>query len=97
MSGHVFSRADSNWHKQPNQTLALYAAGHRTPLLHIAPDRKYPNLWRIHALNGRVSDLANLSRAKDAGMACALSVLNQKADMSAPRSPPMRQIEKAGT
>jgi hypothetical protein len=39
-----------------------------TPLVRVEPDRTYPDLWRIVWPNGRVSDIVNLSRAKDAAM-----------------------------
>ena len=36
----------------------------------VRPDSQYPNMWRIHA-NGRVSDMVNLARAKDAALTWA--------------------------
>ena len=32
----------------------------------VAPDAKYPNMWRIHWPDRNPSDIVNLSRAKDA-------------------------------
>lgn len=32
----------------------------------IKPDAKWPNMWRVHLPNGQVSDMTNLTRAKDA-------------------------------
>lgn len=32
----------------------------------IKPDAKWPNMWRLHFPNGQVSDMANLTRARDA-------------------------------
>ena len=40
-----------------------------TPLVRAEPDRTYPDLWRIVWPDGRVSDIVNLTRAKDAAMA----------------------------
>lgn len=37
----------------------------------IVPDEKWPGMWRIRHPNGTLSDMANLSRAKDAAMALA--------------------------
>jgi hypothetical protein len=33
----------------------------------IKPDKKWSNMWRVHLPNGYVSDITNLTRAKDAG------------------------------
>jgi hypothetical protein len=35
--------------------------------LEVKPDAKYPQMWRIH-YQGKVSDMVNLSRAKDAAI-----------------------------
>ena len=35
--------------------------------LEVKPDAKYPQMWRIH-YQGKVSDMVNLSRAKDAAV-----------------------------
>jgi hypothetical protein len=32
----------------------------------IKPDAKWPNMWRLHFPNGQVSDMTNLTRARDA-------------------------------
>jgi hypothetical protein len=37
----------------------------------VRPDATWPQMWRVHAPDGRVSDMANLSRALDAGVAWA--------------------------
>lgn len=34
-------------------------------------DSKYPNMWRSQRADGRLSDMANLSWAKNAVLACA--------------------------
>jgi hypothetical protein len=34
-------------------------------------------MWRIRHLDGRLSDMVNLSRAKDAGMSHGLAILNR--------------------
>ena len=36
----------------------------------VRSDSRYPNMWRIHA-GGRVSDMVNLSRARDAAITWA--------------------------
>lgn len=51
--------------------LALHYGTRRKPLAHIVPDAKYPSMWRIKWPNGMLSDMVNLSRAKDAARANA--------------------------
>lgn len=34
----------------------------------VEPDGKWPGMWRIHSPNGRVSDMVNLSRARNAAL-----------------------------
>jgi hypothetical protein len=44
--------------------------GHaRTPLALVLPDLDWPGTWRIAWLDGRLSDIVNLARAKDAAEA----------------------------
>jgi hypothetical protein len=42
----------------------------------VEPDSKYPNLWRARLPSGQVSDMVNLTRAKDAAVCLALTELN---------------------
>jgi hypothetical protein len=54
---------------RPNQALALYYGTSRKPLAHVIPDPKYPGLmWRVAMPDGRVSEMVNLTRAKDIAM-----------------------------
>jgi hypothetical protein len=70
---------------------ALYLGARTAPLLCVVPDGDYPNMWRVKHPDGRLSDMANLSRAKDAGMALAQGELNQKTGPREPRrASPMR-------
>jgi hypothetical protein len=39
----------------------------------IRPDAKWPNMWRLHLSNGQVSDMVNLTRARDAARSFARS------------------------
>jgi hypothetical protein len=56
----------------------------------VVQDKKYPAMWRIDRLDGTLSDMVNLSRAKDAARGFALSVLNsadvKKAPMVTPQT-----------
>jgi hypothetical protein len=49
--------------------LALCYGSTRTPLVCIVPDARYPGMWRMAWPDGRLSDMANLSRIKDAAIA----------------------------
>jgi hypothetical protein len=42
----------------------------------VDPDSKYPNMWRVRLPSGHVSDMVNLTRAKDAAVCLALAELN---------------------
>src|SRR6267142_1542860 len=44
--------------------------GRRYTGVSIRPDFEWPGMWRVHQ-GDRVSDMTNLSRAKDAGITCA--------------------------
>jgi hypothetical protein len=37
----------------------------------VEPDTQWPHMWRIRTPDGRVSDMVNLTRAKDAALAWA--------------------------
>ena len=61
--------------------------GRSKPLLSVVPDATYSGMWRI-SHRGRLSDMANLTRAKDAGLTWALGDLNrgQESPVEAPYS-----------
>jgi len=37
----------------------------------VRPDTQWPSMWRVHGPDGRVSDIVNLTRAKDAAVTWA--------------------------
>jgi hypothetical protein len=41
----------------------------------VQPDARWPGMWRVH-YGGKVSDMLNLSRAKDTAASIALSELH---------------------
>ena len=61
---------------------------HDRKLAAVVQDKKYPTMWRVDRFDGTLSDMVNLTRAKDAARGFALSVLNsadvKKADRAAP-------------
>jgi hypothetical protein len=48
--------------------LRLYV-GKRLTGIAVIPDERWPGMWRAWTPDGRVSDIINMARAKDAGMA----------------------------
>jgi hypothetical protein len=55
----------------------LFAHGVKEPILSIVQDEKYPSMWRIKLKNGKLSDMVNRDRAKDAAESYALGELNE--------------------
>jgi hypothetical protein len=53
----------------------LLRAGRRL-LSAIEPDAEWPGMWRVRLPDGRLSDMANRTRAKDAAQLVALATLN---------------------
>jgi hypothetical protein len=51
--------------------VALYYGNARNPLAEIVPDSHWPGMWRVRWPDGAVSDMTNVSRAKDAAVAIA--------------------------
>lgn len=74
---------------------ALYYGHARQALAYVMPDPTWPGMFRMQLPDGQFSDLANLSRIKDAACATALKALNSKAQETAAAGPPARQIERA--
>ena len=67
-------------------------------LLRVVPDDRWANMWRVQWPDGRLSDMVNLSRAKDAAVAYAQRAGHHDArrykwrmDQSPTKAPPMRQ------
>jgi hypothetical protein len=43
----------------------------------LEPDLNWPGMWRVRLPDGHLTDMANLSRARDAAPSLALTVLNK--------------------
>jgi hypothetical protein len=54
----------------------------------IKPDAKWPNMWRVHLPNGQVSDMTNLTRARDAARSLSLGIMTCPAPPRRPRRDP---------
>ena len=69
----MYDRQDLIW--EGNQ-LRLFSGQGRV-LANIEPDLTWPRMWRVRLPDGYLTDMVNLSRAKDAAASLALGVLNQ--------------------
>jgi hypothetical protein len=67
---------DSNDLEWKDDCLRLRGKG--KPIMTIVPDAKYPSMWRVRLLDGRLTDMVNRTRAKDAAIAIALGILNDR-------------------
>ncbi len=82
-SGRIYGRDRLNWRRCPDGSLALHCEGIRDALVHVVPDAKHDDMWRIAHPDGCLSDMANLTRAKDAASGVALGILNRRAELEA--------------
>ena len=67
----VFSSNALNWKGD-----WLYNKSRR--LVRIVRDEKYPTMWRVQMPDGRLTDMVNRTRAKDAANSAALRILNDE-------------------
>jgi hypothetical protein len=88
--GHIFSRVDLNWRRGGEVWVVRYRS---RVLLQVVPDLTHSGMWRIRHPDGRLSDLVNLSRAKDAATSLAVGILN--ADKRRSVSSPMGVTDPA--
>jgi hypothetical protein len=73
----ITGRDRLNWRKD-GVRLLLFHGTDETPLAILEPDAKYPILYRIRHPDGHLSDIVNLTRAKDAACCFALRSLNSR-------------------
>ena len=50
----------------------------RRKILNVVRDSKHPSMWRVRLPDGRLSDMANRTWAKDAAASVACAILNRK-------------------
>src|SRR5262249_42774136 len=86
----VFGRRDLTWRRERDGSLVLCRAGSSAILARVVADHVYPSMWRVKMPSGKLSDMTNLTRAKDAAMSIVLSILNreQKVQETALEAPP---------
>jgi hypothetical protein len=56
----------------------LHRGGSKTPVIAVVPDKIYPTMWRIKHRDGKLSDMVNLTRARDAAITFAMNDYRQK-------------------
>jgi hypothetical protein len=84
---HTTSDMKLNWRPDGDGGLGLYWGRRTVPTLRVVPDAKYSGMWRVQWPDGRLSDMANLCRAKDAASRIALRLYAEHAS----EAPPIRQ------
>jgi hypothetical protein len=70
----VYSRRNLTWVRDGS---AWVVRNGRLELARVVPDEKHPGMWRVRCADGRLSDMANITWAKDAAATMALAVLNR--------------------
>jgi hypothetical protein len=71
------------------RSLRLYSGRGRV-LATVEPDKEWKGMWRVRMPDGHLTDMVNLTRAKDAAVSLALGVLNRR--VSPAEAPPMRSF-----
>ena len=69
----MYDRQDLMW---DGRQLRLFSS-RAVVLATIEPDQTWPGMWRVRLPDGYLTDMVNLSRAKDAAASLVLGVLNQ--------------------
>jgi hypothetical protein len=86
----IVGRDRLNW-RHADGRLFLFYRDNRNPLVTIEPDSKYPGMYRIRFPDGGLSDMVNLTRAKDAALAFALRSLNSVSQETPSDGPHVRE------
>jgi hypothetical protein len=95
-TGHIYGRNDFTWAEHPDGW-SLHAIGHRSAVVHVVPDGVWPGMWRVRHPDGQLSDMANLSWAKDGAIAVAMRLLDprKRGEQHARISSPLSETEQA--
>lgn len=82
------------WRKRSGD-LTLHVTNRNAAVLRVVPDKTYTGMWRVEFPDGAVSDMANVTRAKDAAIGHALATVNRPKTIprDGPTAPPMRASE----
>jgi hypothetical protein len=91
----ITGRDRLTWREDGVRPLLRHGSG-RSPLAVVEPDAKYPFLYRIRYPDGHLSDMVNLTRAKDAACWFALRSLNSSSQETLAGSQARRKAELGG-
>jgi hypothetical protein len=69
MAGRMFGHRDLQWRGN-----ALHLGQRK--LAEVIPDAKWAGMWRVRLPGGHLTDMVNISRARDAARSLALADLN---------------------
>jgi hypothetical protein len=83
------------WRHTTDRRLLLCHGGGRNPLVTVEQDSKYTGMYRIRFPDGGLSDMVNLTRAKNPALAFALQALNCEAQETPPDASYARQKRSA--
>jgi hypothetical protein len=94
----IVGRNNLTWGRD-SQSLAVHLGRDRDPLVIVVPDAIHPRMWRVQTFDGRLSDMTNLTRARDAAMSAALGLLNREQEGQEPPTgaPLVRRNKKSDT
>jgi hypothetical protein len=82
------------WRGRGN-AFTLHTGHSKKPILNVEPDATYSGMWRVHWPDGAISDMTNLSRAKDAATRFAETAERRKRiPAEVHRSPVVRSNEQ---
>jgi hypothetical protein len=70
----MHDRQDLTWDRKQLRLLS----NRGVVLATIEPDKTWPGMWRVRLPDGHLTDMLNLSRAKDAAASLMLTVLNRR-------------------
>ena len=87
----MYGHQDLHW-KDSRLYLGSCATGNS-----ITPDTKYPSMWRVRYPEGSLSDIVNLTRARDGARCLALAVLNTRETRVAASPIAQNAQERTGT
>jgi|SRR5271156_3786937 len=91
----MIGRDRLSWRRAGN-VLTLHYGKSRRPLAYVEPDAEWGGMFRVRSACGGITDMVNLSRAKDAAASIALVHLNLEVQETATEAPPVRRKGGAG-
>ena len=71
-------RPEGLYVRQHPEGWALHCVGRQDAVVHVVPDATWPGMWRVRDADGRLSDMANLTWARDGAIAAAMRILDPR-------------------